>query len=445
MTQHNSSPMKQTFTLLFSFFLLLGVANAQTFTTIASGDLTDPAIWSTDGGSSPCSCVPTTELPTLSVINGGNLEINHPVTISKATMIYGITIVVNVNTPNGSITGAFDFDVRSGVLNNYGLVDVTGMDVYNGGFLNQQAELNIAPGNLVNLFQGRMNLVGNTTIPSGDFINDGIIDIRSNATVQIGGLFTNNEFLNMEPSSCINVVGDVTNDGSISLINGPGNAYIDSGNNIANLDTWDTDVDYCAAGGAVGLAHAANCSNCGVLPVELVGFDVQMDNGQVILGWETASETGNSFFSIERSADGESFEEFMRVSSESPLSGKVYQAFDAAPFFGISYYRLSQTDQDGKTQQLNTVMVNNASDAGQHFNAFPNPFNETIRVTTFGLEGGAVTIQVMDLSGREVARKHINQTADFSVYEIQPEHLPSGMYVVTVSGMNKKESFKLFH
>ena len=440
-----NQPMKKIFTLILSLFVFVGISYAQTYTTIADGNLNDPAVWSTDGGATPCGCTPMTFLPTLDLINGGNVEINHSMILTQNTMIFGIALTTNVNAPNGSVTGDFSFDVRSGVLNNYNNVTVGSMAVWNGGFLNQQGQMTVSPGNLTNLFQGRMNLAGNTNVPNGDFINDGMIEIRSNATVIVGGNFTNNEFVNMEPSGCINVTADVTNDGFISLINGPGNAYIESGNNISNNDTWDTDVDYCAGGFSNGLAHPANCSNCGILPVELIGFEGKLDDGQVILSWETTTETGNDFFTIERSNDGQTFEIMTTVSSGSPVSGKVYQAFDVAPYFGISYYRLSQTDLDGTTQKLETVMINNVEEASKHFSAFPNPFNETIRITTFGLEGAPVTIQVLDLSGREVARKEVSETADFSVYEIEPGTLPNGMYVVTVSGKNMTESFKLLH
>ena len=431
---------------LTAFVLLFGVAQAQTYTTISNGFINDPGIWSTDGGITPCNCSPVAELPTAFILNAGSCEINHNVFFTRRVIILGTGITININA-SGALTGTSPLELRTGVINNYGSFGASDVSVQNGGFLNNQNLMSVTPGNLVNMFQGRINLAGRTNIPNGNFTNDGMIDIRGSATVFVGGRLNNNQFINMEPSACLQVIGDLTNfsTGFISLINGPGKAFVQSNSNINNLGTWDTDVDYCVGGVAIGLAHPQNCVNCGILPVELAGFEAEMDNGQVILSWETIEELDNNFFTIERSNDGKQFEELMQVESSSPVNGRVYQAFDIEPFFGISYYRLSQTDMNGTTRKLETVLVNNAEAATRHFNAFPNPFTDAIRVTTFGMGGAPVSILVTDLSGKVVARKEIDQTADFDVYEVQPQELPTGMYLVVVRGNKVTESFKLFH
>lgn len=430
--------------ILATLLLLVGSLNAQTFTTIGSGFINDASIWSTDGGATSCNCTPVSELPTVFVLNGGNCEINHNVFFTRDVIIMGSSVIININA-TGALTGTSSLDIRAGVVNNYGSLGASDVSVQNGGFLNNQDLMSVSPGDLVNLFQGRINLAGRTNIPNGNFTNDGIIDIRGSATVFVGLRIINNEFINMEPAACMQVIGDMNNVGTISLINGPGKAYIQSNSNILNVGTWDTDVNYCAAGTAVGLVHAMSCTSCGVLPVELAGFEATLDNGQVILDWETVAELDNSFFTVERSNDGTSFTELMEVSSSSPVSGRVYQTYDVDPFHGISYYRLSQTDQNGAREILETVLVNNAAEATHYFNAFPNPFQESIRVTTEGMEGQTISVQVLDLSGREVARRAIARTADFSVYEVPTQDLPAGMYMVVVTGNQVTESFKLLH
>ncbi|MBK5279133.1 MAG: hypothetical protein JJE09_09755, partial [Bacteroidia bacterium] len=49
------------------------------------------------------------------------------------------------------------------------------------------------------------------------------------------------------------------------------------------------------------------------LPIELISFDALLEEGQVELSWETASELNNDFFAIERASDIEQFEEVTRI------------------------------------------------------------------------------------------------------------------------------------
>ena len=99
---------------------------------------------------------------------------------------------------------------------------------------------------------------------------------------------------------------------------------------------------------------------------------------------------------------------------------------------------------DGTTRKLETVMINNADDQTR-FNAFPNPFTETVRITAYGMEGAPVTVKMTDLSGRVIRTEKIDQTADFEVYSLHPGVLDPGLYVVTVSGNQETKSFKLLH
>ena len=283
--------------------------SAQDYTTIADGDFTSPSIWSTDGGSTGCNCVPGTEVATLTILNTATtIDINHNVTLPKDLVLLANFLYVNVNF-GATLSGDNRLlDARIGQLNVYGNLSVGSMIIYNGAQVNSTGSMTISPGDLDVAFQGRLNVGGTLNVPNGDFNNIGMVDILANAQVTIGGEIVNDAEIDIEPGACINVTGNVTNNYQINLINGPGTAYIQSGANINNNDTWATEVDWCAAGSGIGLSHSSNCSNCGTLPVELIGFEAEVDNGQVILSWETASETANSFFTIERSNDGTDFE-----------------------------------------------------------------------------------------------------------------------------------------
>ncbi|HEV3412573.1 MAG TPA: T9SS type A sorting domain-containing protein [Puia sp.] len=122
------------------------------------------------------------------------------------------------------------------------------------------------------------------------------------------------------------------------------------------------------------------------LPVTLVFFTAQALNGEVELRWETAMETNNDYFQIERSADGASWADISRVDGHGTSAVEEnYTSYDAAPLRGESFYRLVQVDQDGHKTYSEVVSVNIGGVSG--LNIYPNPVVDNLVVT-----GSAVTV-----------------------------------------------------
>ena len=95
------------------------------------------------------------------------------------------------------------------------------------------------------------------------------------------------------------------------------------------------------------------------LPVELTRFEGQQQANQIVLNWTTASETNNHYFTIERSIDGIHFDEKIAfVEGMGNSSNTVeYSCVDENPVPGHAYYRISQTDFDGVTEQFDPIVV----------------------------------------------------------------------------------------
>ena len=98
------------------------------------------------------------------------------------------------------------------------------------------------------------------------------------------------------------------------------------------------------------------------LPINLISFDGEFSDESVILVWKTATEINNDYFTIEHSEDGINYEqigtEFGAGNSNTILQ---YSMIDDNPFEGQTYYRLKQTDYDGKFEVFPAIAVNNAS------------------------------------------------------------------------------------
>ncbi len=173
------------------------------------------------------------------------------------------------------------------------------------------------------------------------------------------------------------------------------------------------------------------------LPVEMLVFDARLNKDlDVDLTWVTAAEVDNDFFTVERSADGISFEPLGYVDGAGNSSNNTYYEFtDTNPFDGINYYRLKQTDFDGETAYTEIRAVRLNKNADQNFVVFPNPANEQFSIVIEG-QTEAGQIMISDISGKMVRNLQLNAQDDYSVFEsrVDISDLNPGMYFVTVPG-----------
>jgi hypothetical protein len=100
-----------------------------------------------------------------------------------------------------------------------------------------------------------------------------------------------------------------------------------------------------------------------VLPVTLLNFTAEQETSESVqLQWVTAMEVNNDHFTIERSTDGVRFTTIGTVQSLGDnIQPAEYTFTDHMPEPGTNYYRLGQTDKDGKGKILGvrTVSVQN--------------------------------------------------------------------------------------
>ena len=141
-------------------------------------------------------------------------------------------------------------------------------------------------------------------------------------------------------------------------------------------------------------------------PVELSDFTALISGEGVLLRWETASESGNYGFGIERSKDGEHYSEITFLPGMGTThSPHLYSYMDPAVEHGATYYyRLRQVDRDGAATYSAVVTAIVKAPALFELNQnFPNPFHGMTRFSYLLPQDSWITISVFDLTGREVA------------------------------------------
>jgi photosystem II stability/assembly factor-like uncharacterized protein len=168
------------------------------------------------------------------------------------------------------------------------------------------------------------------------------------------------------------------------------------------------------------------------VPVELTSFTASTNNmGQAVLNWQTATETNNRMFEIERktSDNGYSTIGFVNGAGTSTETHS-YSFVDKNVNAGSYTYRLKQIDFNGNFEYSNEVEISVTGrmtfDLAQNF---PNPFNPTTNITYNVPQSGNVTLAVFNTLGQQVALLENGVvTAGSHTATFDAKQLPSGAY-----------------
>jgi hypothetical protein len=176
------------------------------------------------------------------------------------------------------------------------------------------------------------------------------------------------------------------------------------------------------------------------LPIELLSFSAKPNGNVVDVNWSTATEINNDFFTVERSTDMINTEFVTTVKGAGNSSSILnYSTLDKKPLNGTSYYRLKQTDFDGKSKYYNWVAVDFNKNLA--FSLFPNPVNSNtgFSINLTGTENGQkVSVLIYDATGREVFSKVITleNNAGMVIPIDLSQSLASGVYIISATSDN---------
>ena len=178
------------------------------------------------------------------------------------------------------------------------------------------------------------------------------------------------------------------------------------------------------------------------LPISLLEFSAfAKDKSNVLLSWETASETNNKYFEVERSSDGRFFSKILSVDSKG--NGTITQAYNAVdpfPLTGISFYRLKQIDIDGKSTYSKSISINIASTTDAELKVYPNPITSILNLQVDNAVAHQLVYALYTIDGKLVSQQKINSNTT----TISTSGLVSGTYLLQVKeNGNLKKSFKI--
>ena len=180
-------------------------------------------------------------------------------------------------------------------------------------------------------------------------------------------------------------------------------------------------------------------SSTNTLPITLMYFNAHAINNIVNLSWATASEINNDYFTIERSEDGKNFENLLQKKGAGNSTAKLYySAADENPFLGTAYYRLKQTDYDGRFTYSTIKSVRyksiNKSPNIEIESIGPNPFNDQLNIHYNVLSEGNMEVQLISNSGQLVFKDAVRVIKGSNSYSfLEGNSLQRGIYIIRLS------------
>lgn len=170
-----------------------------------------------------------------------------------------------------------------------------------------------------------------------------------------------------------------------------------------------------------------------LLPVTLIDFNGESNSSGIRLNWSTASELNNDFYLVERSRDGQHFNEIARVKGAGTTNEtSSYSLVDFNPATGLNFYRLTQFDFDGQHETFETIYVQHGESSLDEKRFYPNPTSSIMYIRS---ENAIVpnSIALHDLSGTAYS---IDVEINGNVAKLDLSTLSTGLYIVTMSQGN---------
>ncbi len=218
---------------------------------------------------------------------------------------------------------------------------------------------------------------------------------------------------------------------------------VDDDGNFSNAALYNPTISY--SGGEVTISGISNSmipanttkyltivsiNSSTPLPVGLVNFTAAaFENKYVNLNWQTASENNNRFFGIERSTDGNQWQEIGRVNGADNSARLLsYSYVDNNPVERTCYYRLKQVDNDGNFSYSEIRIVKPDLSAGKELMIYPNP--ATGQIIIKAKEKILPGIIVYDATGRNVSPYVKTTVTDDWRLMVDLANLPPGIYIL---------------
>ena len=170
-----------------------------------------------------------------------------------------------------------------------------------------------------------------------------------------------------------------------------------------------------------------------LIPAELFSFMAKADNDVITLSWQTATETNNRGFEIQRKTEEKDFNAIgFIIGFGTTAEQHNYSYTDKNLDNGRYYYRLKQIDFNGNYEYSDIAEVDvMASDSFLLEQNYPNPFNSATMIDYILPKGSTVSLKIFNVLGKEIrllVNNEFQKAGKHSALFNINSALPSGVY-----------------
>lgn len=246
-------------------------------------------------------------------------------------------------------------------------------------------------------------------------------------------------------NSSTDQIGCYSGTTSISYSGSPSaDSYYDTGL------SFDNNFSHRASPNLSGILpeYIGDCSSSiTILSVDLAFFTGDCQGDEVDIQWATISEDNNDYFIIEKSQDGEYFEEVATIDGAGNSTELLhYSISDRKLNNQPVYYRLIQVDFDGERTVFPLIVIEgNCNDEQKPIEVAANLSSNTILVYYDLPESKNTVLNLYDLKGKMIYAENVFLSKNKKVYESNVlKSLEAGMYIIQLSGENINQASSKF-
>lgn len=190
---------------------------------------------------------------------------------------------------------------------------------------------------------------------------------------------------------------------------------------------------------------AIGSTSANPLPVTLTYLNADCTDNGVEVKWQTASENNSDFYAVERSLDGQNWNEIAAKTAAGNSTILLnYSIIDEDRMAGTRYYRLNQLDKNG-TSVVYGPISSSCSFNEMAVTVFPNPASSNVTIAVQTPTAGLVELNIHAMDGKLIAHSSAMIESGSTVLPFNLEGNKSGVFLVSIllNGQNKTEKLIL--
>ena len=185
----------------------------------------------------------------------------------------------------------------------------------------------------------------------------------------------------------------------------------------------------------------------GPLPVKLLYFNVKKENNTGQISWATAMEKDNDYFDIEKSMDGKNFKTIGKINGAGNSQQILKYTFtDSNLSPGLNYYRLKQTDYDGKFTYSPVDVISFSPEQTEKidYKIYPVPASDIIYIDMNSHTDLQTHFKIVNVLGTIVLQKNVFLQIGNNHLEIDLNEMSGGVYFILFDGLRESKSTRFF-